>query len=440
MEKCIENMQEQNMTKIVDLSVMKQEICTDTEKAIKEITTLINDAHSGWIKVFEQTHADSVGILETASDELKRFSTIVRETKILLQSMLEKGSPTQLFITKQNQIARIVDHINLLKSLDIWNFPEQYTKPDSNFLKQLLNKKKFEDVNLSKTPSGTIQAILQTVQKFVGKDIVLKKLENSQKDWMKINLKLVSDITLSVFVYCGLFIHDTIIILPFKNSSSLKLFDISDRKGKCIHTEECPSRPSGLCHSRENESLNEIFVSFENFVVLYWIDIENGAKFFKLQTIQLNEPMSLITCGLATVFSANNSKTFICSRDFNVEHSTTLRKNTVLSVPFISSSSKSDYHCFSNNNHVVVADRNNTTIFQSNQLQGDIRGMTFDLHDNILICTRTNKLKQIRCGERRSRDIELDGIRDSYNVVLHPTGEKIMVFDLNDKCCVYQVL
>lgn len=88
----------------------------------------------------------------------------------------------------------------------------------------------------------------------------------------------------------------------------------------------------------------------------------------------------------------------------------------------------------------MVADRNNTTIFQSNQLQGDIRGLTFDLHDNIRVCTRTSKLKQIRSGERRSRDIELDGISDSYNVVLHPTGEKIMVFDYNDKCCVYQVL
>lgn len=323
--------------------------------------------------------------------------------------------------------------------MDIWDFPEQYTKPNSNFLKQLLNKKKFEDVNLSKTPSGTIQAILQTVRKFVGKDIVLKKLENSQKDWMKINLKLVSDITLSESVYHGLFVHDTKIILPSINPTSLKLFDIRDCKGKCIHTEECPSVPYGLCHSREKESLNEIFVSFRNSVVLYQIDVENVTKFSKLQTIHLNEPMLSITCGLATVFSANNSKIFVCSRDFNVEHSATL-KNRLSVVPFISSSSKSDYHCFSNNHHVVVADRNNTTIFKSNQLQGQIRGMAFDLHDNILVCTKTSKLKQIRCGERESRDIELDGITSSCNVVLHPTGEKILVLDYNNKCCVYQVL
>lgn len=180
-------------------------------------------------------------------------------------------------------------------------------------------------------------------------------------------------------------------------------------------------------------------MSFQNNVVLYRIDVENVAKFSILQTIHLNEPMLSITCGLTTVFSANDDKAFICSRDFNVEHTATL-KNKVSAIPFISSSWKSDYHCFSNNNHVVVADRNNTRIFQSNQLQGDIRGLTFDLHDNLLVCTRTSKLKQIRCGERRSRDIELDGISDSYNVVLHPTGEKILVFDYDDKCCVYQVL
>lgn len=256
---------------------------------------------------------------------------------------------------------------------------------------------------------------------------------------MKINLKLVSGITLSDSVYYGLFIHDAKIIFPFKNPRSLKIFDISDHKGKLLHTEECPSVPYGLCHSRVNESLDEVYVSFKNFVVLYCIDVENVTKFSKLQTIHLNEPMLSISCGLATVFSANNDKAFICSRDLNVEHSATL-KNTLSEVPFISSSSKSDYHCFSKNNHVVVADRNNTTILQSNQLQGGIRGLTFDLHDNIFVCTRTRKLKQIKCGERQSRDIELDGISDSYNVVLHPTGEKIMVLDDNGKCCVYQVL
>uniref|UniRef100_A0A8W8NWD1 TRIM56 n=1 Tax=Magallana gigas TaxID=29159 RepID=A0A8W8NWD1_MAGGI len=408
LEKCIENMQEQNKTKIVDLSVMKQEICTKTEIAIKEITTLVNDAHAAWIKAFEQTHADSVGIVETASDELKRFSTTVHETKILLQSVLKSGSPKQLFVTKQNQLARINNHISHLKSLDLWNFPEKYTQPDFNFLKQLSNQMKFEDVNMSKGTSGTIETILYTFRNVTGSDIFRRKQEMSRKDWMKVSFKLTSKIrNLSEYVYYGLFVHDTKIILPFRNPPSLKIFDVSKTEGKCIHTELCQETPYGLCHSRVNESLNEVYVSFLNFVDLYSIDVEPMVKCTKLQTIQLSKPMKAISCGLNSIFSANDSEAFICSEDFSVQYSSSFNREGAL-TPFLSSSSKSDFHCFSKNGRVVVADGNNKTIFESNKFQSDLRGMTFDLHDNILVCNRKNKLIQIRNGCSESRNIELN--------------------------------
>lgn len=122
-----------------------------------------------------------------------------------------------------------------------------------------------------------------------------------------------------------------------------------------------------------------------------------------------------------------------------MEHYVTYR-NTMSKVPFISSSCKSDYHCFSKDGHVVVKDGNTENICQSDRFQDEFRGLTFDLHDNVLVCTRTSKLKQIRCGGKESRDIVLDGIGDSCNVVLHPTGEKMLVLDYRKKCCVYQVL
>lgn len=442
LEKCIENMQEQNKTKIDDLTLMKQEICTRTEKAIKEITTLINDAHAAWVKAFEQTHADSVGILETVSDELKRFSTTVHETKILLQSVLKSGSPKQLFVTKQNQLARIKNHISHLKSLDLWNFPEKYTQPDSNFLKQLSNQKKFEDVNMSKGPSGTIETILYTVRNVTGNDIFRRKQEMSRKDWMKVSFKFTSNIRhVSESVFYGLFVHDTKIILPFQNSPSLKIFDVSKPVGKCIHTEKCPSVPYGLCHSRINESLNEVYVSFLNFVDLYRIDIEPMVKFTKLRTIHLSKPMKAISCGLNSIFSANKTEAFICSEDFNVQYSSSFSSEGT-ATPFLASSSKSDLHCFSKNRRVVVADRNNKTIFESEKFQGDLRGMTFDLHDNVLVCNRENKLKQIRHGGCESRDIEFADIRDLYNVILHPTGEKMMIFGFSyqNDCSVFEIL
>lgn len=106
-----------------------------------------------------RNHTNSVENFEVASDELKRFLTTVRETKIIWQFMLEKGSLEQLFVTKQNQLDRIVNHISRLKSLDVWNFPDRYIRPDYNFRKQLLNQKKLAGVRLLKAPSGTIATI-----------------------------------------------------------------------------------------------------------------------------------------------------------------------------------------------------------------------------------------------------------------------------------------
>lgn len=88
---------------------------------------MIVNAFATWIKRLEQTHVDSVVNLEVACNELKQLSTTVLETKFLLQLMLEKGSPKQLFITKQNQLARIFDHISRLKHKDFWNFHDKYT-------------------------------------------------------------------------------------------------------------------------------------------------------------------------------------------------------------------------------------------------------------------------------------------------------------------------
>lgn len=261
----------------------------------------------------------------------------------------------------------------------------------------------------------------------------------SRKDWMKVSFKLTSNITLSEDVFYGLFVHDTKIILPFQNSPSLKIFDVSKPEGKCIHTEKCPSVPYGLCHSRITESLNEVYVSFLNFVDLYRIDIEPMVKFTKLRTIHLSKPMKAISCGLNSIFSANKTEAFICSEDFNVQYSSSFSSEGA-ATPFLESS-KSDLHCFSKNGRVVVANRNNKTIFESEKFQGDLRGMTFDLHDNVLVCNLKNNLKQIKHGGSESRDIELADVTDSYNVILHPTGEKMMILDYStDNSCVYQIL
>lgn len=136
--------------------------------------------------------------------------------------MLEKGSPKQLFFTKQNQLARILDHISRLKNEDIWNFPDKYTQPDTNFRRQLLNQERFEDVKLLKTPSVTVETLLQYVSKATCSNFYRRKHEMSKKDWIEVTFKLVSQITnMPERSNYGLFIQDTSIILSYMKHPSL---------------------------------------------------------------------------------------------------------------------------------------------------------------------------------------------------------------------------
>lgn len=123
-------------------------------------------------------------------------------------------------------------------------------------------------------------------------------------------------------------------------------------------------------------------MSFENRIVLYWIDVEDNVKFIKLRTIKLITPMQAISCGLTTLYSANSSKAFICSPDFVIERESLYSKGFA-AVPFLSSSSKSDFHAFTRGGRVVVVDRNYKQNFHSEEFQGSLRGLTFDLHDNV---------------------------------------------------------
>ena len=289
-----------------------------------------------------------------------------------------------------------------------------------------------------------IETILQMAPvAMTNDDIMRRRREMSKKDWMKVEFSKTSEISLPYDVFYGLFVHDTKIVLPFKDPSSLKVFDVSTATGKCVHTENCESRPYGLCHARGTTTLEEIFVSFNEFVILYRINIDakDVAIFTRLLTIHLKEPMTAISCGPAAIFSASETKAFICTHDFTIKNTSTFFNRE--DIPFVSSSMTSDLYSSFRVGRVFVKDSSDKHIFCSDRLNGSPRGLTFDLHDNVLICIGDNKLKQVRHGRKESRDIVLEGIKDTYNVVLHPTGEKMLVMDYTsrkEKCCVYQIL
>lgn len=53
LQKCVDNMQLTNQTKIAHLNSKKQEICVSTEKAIQELKKMIDVAFASWTKRFE---------------------------------------------------------------------------------------------------------------------------------------------------------------------------------------------------------------------------------------------------------------------------------------------------------------------------------------------------------------------------------------------------
>jgi hypothetical protein len=266
-------------------------------------------------------------------------------------------------------------------------------------------------------------------------DIACRREALYRKDWMKVDFEKISAFDFPQRVCYGIFLSDTKVIMSIEDPPSLKVYDISNEVGQCIHTHPCQATPYGLCQS--GDCIDKVYVSFKDHVDYYQIKIEETVTLIKLGTFPLKERMLAISYGTTAVSSANNWKRMICSPDFSIiNHSSPYSRSG--DRPFISSSTRSDRHCFIWRSKVVVVDQNNKEIFQSSSFYSP-RGVTFDLQDNILVCLKNSKIKQISQGGTESRYIYLPGISESYNVVLHPTGEKMLVLDNNDKCCVYKV-
>ncbi|XP_055999155.1 uncharacterized protein LOC125656750 [Ostrea edulis] len=433
----LENLQEEYKDKATALNSRKQEIVSSTEKKVEEIKLQIDKTHALWLKRFEQKHTDSIGNIEIASDEIKRFVTTVRNANTLLQTVQENGSAKQIFISNHKMGFQILEHLNRLWALDIWDFVRDYNQRDTDFLHQVYNEGRFQDASSSEVRSTALQKISTFASLLSDKTEVVRRREiMCRKDWMKVNFEKISEMDLPTMVYYGLFISDTKVIMSMESPPSLQAYDISDAVGKCVHTHSCQATPYGLCQS--GDCMDKVYVSFEDYIDYYQVKVAENVTFIKLGTFHLKEPMLAISYGTAAASSATNSTRMICSSDFSViNHSSSYRKGG--SRPFVSSSLRSDRHCFVRESEVVVVDQNNKEIFQSSVTRGSPRGLTFDLQDNILICLKNSKIQQIRDGGTESRVINLPGIGNSYNVVLHPTGEKMLMLDNYSKCCVYKV-
>ncbi|XP_022297483.2 uncharacterized protein LOC111106895 [Crassostrea virginica] len=431
--KNLEDIQEEYRNKVQKLNTRKQEICACTETKVEEIIALVNKAHGQWMKQFEQKHSDTVGNIEIASDEVKRYAMTVQEAKTLLEKVLEQGSQKQIFVTRYKVRHQILEHVDRLRNLKIWDVVDDYNQSDTNFLNQVCKDEKFENVRLLESPSSTMEVVEKFASSLQNNKILQRRAIMAQKDWMKIKLKKVSESNLSTRVYFGLFVDDTKILLSIEEPRSLQVYDVTDSTARCVYTYPCSSAPYGLCNS--GGSMDKVYVSFGTHVEHYQIDINGTVAFRKIETIQLEREMSAISRGSSVIFARSSTERMICDTNFSVKHKAPCEKTG--NRPFLSVSFHSDQQAFTcNGENLVIVDENNKEVLNQSS---NARGLAFDLQDNVLVCLQTNKLRQIKHGGGESRDIDLSGIKTAYNVVLHPTGEKLMVLDLNKTFCVYNV-
>ncbi|XP_055998906.1 LOW QUALITY PROTEIN: E3 ubiquitin/ISG15 ligase TRIM25-like [Ostrea edulis] len=143
------NMREEYRDKVTTLNSRKQEIISSAEKKVEEIKSQIDKAHAQWLKRFEQKHTDSVGNIEIASDEIKRLATTIGDAKTMVQTVKENGSTKQIFVTNHKLGVQVLEHLNRLRALDIWDFVQDYNHQNTDFLRQICNDGSFQDVSSS---------------------------------------------------------------------------------------------------------------------------------------------------------------------------------------------------------------------------------------------------------------------------------------------------
>lgn len=172
------------------------------------------------MKQFGKKHSDSVGNIKIASYEGKQFATAVQEAKQMLLRVLENGSKKQIFISQYKVRHQMLDHVDRLFDLNIWDGVHDYNQHDADFLRQVCENQHFQDVSLLKMPPDTLETLSDFADQLQNNKILQRRTIMSRKDWMKIEFEKLSESELETNTYYGVFVEYTKVLLSMKNSLS----------------------------------------------------------------------------------------------------------------------------------------------------------------------------------------------------------------------------
>ncbi|XP_055999439.1 uncharacterized protein LOC130047843 [Ostrea edulis] len=455
----LENLQENNREHVDKLKTRKEVICRVVGDKIEKAKRALDEGFAQWQKGFEQKHGDCLQTLDIECDEMRRFSTTLKEARFTFSLLKEKGSLKQLFLMTHRLESQIAEHFQRLKlKMEVETFSDYQHFMGSEFTDFVSNNGKIPDVECIelKTSCGTVAQL---------SNVVSPDKSPSPKPWLA-NMDLMKVIPLKVSehviqgceeslyhsmhifkgilhdsgcLYHGLYRYDDTVLLSVRRT--IQIYDVRGNTWVHLYTEECDDKPHAIA---QTNVLPEVYAAFGNYIAVY--NINEGNQMSLLRKIPMSPGVTIQSFTLMddTIICAYNSGITILNPDFSVKEKRNIKMDG--STAYVAASSKTKKIAF------VKKTLKGEQIVTSQSLSGYkhfgykmkrlyLSGIAFDSQDNVYVCNfkEKNELVQISSDGKKSRTISSE-ISNPYSISFHPEGHRFLVLSKNEgKCRIYEI-
>ena len=401
-------------------------VSTEVMKAKKYLETL----EAEFTKTFETTINENVGKVQRCSEHYRRFLSCVETNRKLLEAVVEKGSPKQVFVTTE----KIRGQLNA----QFQNLKEELKSGDERIEVEFTIADEVQNIKVIK--SLGVPEIRSTCNVHIG-GIALKlqtfKVSICQSAIESDPLYVVDPFQLKPTeirqfeaqreVYAGEYLSDDRLIFLHSSPSCLMVYSETGTVFK-----EYASPQNDIKDVKAAHAADEIFISAGKSVYRYKLD----DQFTCLQTISSQTSTNI--SGLAVLEdmfvvgvednvnlmtgSGTVVKTFSSSFEGRVSNYVGVSKRK---MKFYFKNTSKEITCCTSDGNVLW--QNVPTDINT------IRGMATDLQDNLYVCGYESKcLIQIRKDGSKSRVLVKFGEKP-YVIGFHPDGIRFFVASIRNK-------
>ncbi|XP_055999440.1 uncharacterized protein LOC130047844 [Ostrea edulis] len=436
----LENLQENNREQVDKLKARKEVICRDVADKIEKEKKALDEGFAQWQKQFEQKHGDCLQTLDIACDEMRRFSTTLKQTRFTFSFLKEKGSLKQLFLMTHRLESQIAEHFQRLKlKMEVETFSDYQHSMGSELTNFVSNNRKIPDVKCiqSQTSCGTVAQLSSVVSPHTSSSL-------SPKPWLA-NMDLMKIIPQKVseqdcgYLYHGLYRYNDTVLLSV--GQTIQIYDVRGNTWIHLHTEKCNHIPHAIAQTKV---LYEVYVAFGNYIAVY--NIKEGNQMFLLRKIPMSPGVTIQSFTLMddTIICADNSGITILNPDFSVKEKRNIKIDG--GIAYVAASKKTKRIAFvkkTGNGERIVTSQNlsGDVNFEYKMKHKDLRGIAFDSQDNIYVCDfhEKNELVQISSDGKKLRTIRSE-ISYPYSISFHPEGHRFLVLSTNEgQCRIYEI-